>query len=264
MLFISHSSKDLEVVRALIYLFRSALAISPEEIRCTSLEGYRLPAGASVDEKLRQEVHEAKVFIGLISYNSLQSIYVVFELGARWGAEKHLIPLLAPGAGSDILKAPLSSLNALSCESVPQLQQLVAELASLLQVRLNPVHTYQSEIDKIIALPRVQGKMIVPAYLAAQLQLDFATRRKGLADSQKEMLQYLETESKKRASVPQQDFEAEFGSRLKPTYWRLEPLCYLGFIEKEVTHFGGNTPRYNYRLSNEYKTWLSKLSQSDP
>ena len=88
MLFISHSSKDLEVVRALIYLFRSALAISPEEIRCTSLEGYRLPAGASVDEKLRQEVHEAKVFIGLISYNSLQSIYVVFELGARWGAGK--------------------------------------------------------------------------------------------------------------------------------------------------------------------------------
>lgn len=42
--FISHSSKDVELVSKLINLFRDALNISPSEIRCTSIEGYRLPA----------------------------------------------------------------------------------------------------------------------------------------------------------------------------------------------------------------------------
>src|SRR5215510_4038610 len=97
MLFISHSSKDLQLVRALIDLLRSALSISPEDLRCTSLDGYRLPAGVGTDDQLRLEVHDADAFIGVISYHSLQSLYVVFELGARWGARKHLVPLLAPG-----------------------------------------------------------------------------------------------------------------------------------------------------------------------
>jgi hypothetical protein len=88
MLFISHSSGDLAIIEPLVGLLRSALAISPDSLRCTSLDGYRLPGGASIDEQLRREVHDAEAFVGLISHRSLQSMYVLFELGARWGAGK--------------------------------------------------------------------------------------------------------------------------------------------------------------------------------
>ena len=73
MLFISHSSKDVQVVEALVDLFRAALPLAPEKIRCSSLDGYRLPGGADIDTHLRREVPAATAFVGVISHNSLRS-----------------------------------------------------------------------------------------------------------------------------------------------------------------------------------------------
>jgi TIR domain len=257
MLFISHSSDDLRIVKALVDLFRSALAVSPDSVRCTSLDGYRLPGGASIDEQLRREIHKAEAFVGLISHRSLQSIYVVFELGARWGAGKHLIPLLAPGVAPGVLQPPLSALNAISCGSAAHLHQLVAELATALNVRLYPAPAYQREIEGILALPPVSAEIRVPKYLRTELEQDFGVRKERLSESQREILDYLETQSVRRASIPQHDLDTEFGARFTSVYWRRESLCSLGFIDKEVTDYKGETPRYNYRLSDAYKSWLS-------
>jgi hypothetical protein len=59
LVFISHSSADRETAEALAHLLRSALNLTPAEIRCTSVEGYRLPAGASTDQQLRDEIMAA-------------------------------------------------------------------------------------------------------------------------------------------------------------------------------------------------------------
>lgn len=151
-LFISHSSADATLVNLLIDLFRASLNVLPKEIRCTSVDGYRLPAGGThIEEQLRRDVLEARVFIGLISPASLQSTYVVFELGVRWGARKNLVPLLAPGVDPTILTSHLMSFNVLRCDSAAQLQQLVHDLAAMLGSELeNPV-VYQSHIDQILS-----------------------------------------------------------------------------------------------------------------
>ena len=147
--FISHSSKDQAFVRLLIDLLRGALNLPAEQIRCTSIDGYRLPAGASATEHLRREIHEAQAFIGVISAESLQSLYVAFELGARWGAGRHLIPVLAPGVDYSVLAAPLADLNALKSSSPAQLHQLVSDLASALQIVSSNPAAYQAQIDAI-------------------------------------------------------------------------------------------------------------------
>jgi len=159
-IFISHSAKDEKLATALIALLRSALNIPAEEIRCTSVNGYRLPIGADTEERLRQEVHDAKAFIGLITASSMASAYVMFELGARWGANLHLAPLLGAGASSELLRGPLSSLNALHCEEPAQLHQLISDLANHLTLtNATKPAVYQNLIDDLVAVSKSLGKV---------------------------------------------------------------------------------------------------------
>ena len=151
-IFISHSSRDAELARALIDLLQAALPIASDEIRCSSVDGYRLPGGVSIDQQLRSEVHEAGLVIGLLTPNSLASAYVSFELGARWGAKKPMIPLLAGGATPDILEGPLGGINALDCRSDGQIHQLVEETASHLKVEQHRTSTFTHQVRKLLAL----------------------------------------------------------------------------------------------------------------
>ena len=153
-LFISHSSKDKELAEKLTELVSNALHLSSDEIRCTTIDGYRLPGGAKTNEQIKREIRDSKAFIGLISPAATESMYVLFELGARWGSDKHLLPLLAPGVAPKILIGPLSDINALSCDSAAQLHQLVMNLAETLEVQpetLNSYHRYIEAVQNFIA-----------------------------------------------------------------------------------------------------------------
>jgi len=150
MLFISHSSADRVVVEPLVDLIRSALPLSADDIRCTSVDGYRLPAGAPTDDAIRREVDSAKSFIGIISPASLRSMYVAFELGARWGAGKHLIPLLAPGIQARQLASPLSGINSLRLDEAAQLHQLIRDLAEQLGLQVPSAAAYQKHVDALL------------------------------------------------------------------------------------------------------------------
>jgi predicted RNA-binding Zn-ribbon protein involved in translation (DUF1610 family) len=152
-LFISHSSRDVTFVQALIDLLRAALNLDVSQIRCTSVDGYRLQGGANTNEQLKQEVHDAEAFIGVISDESIKSLYVVFELGARWGANRSLIPLMAPGANTDVLGGPLAGINSLSSTNRSQLNQLLDDLSRELSLSLQPASSFQRQIDAIINLP---------------------------------------------------------------------------------------------------------------
>lgn len=131
-------------------LLRSSLNLPAEAIRCTSVEGHRLAGGAETDRALRKDIHDCEAFVGLISATSIESAYVLFELGARWGAERHLLPLLTPTADAAILRGPLSGLNALRCSSAADLQQMVHEIGGVLKTAVENPAAYQRHIDQIL------------------------------------------------------------------------------------------------------------------
>jgi hypothetical protein len=149
--FISHSSQDQALAECIVDLLRSALNLPANTIRCTSVDGYRLPIGADTDEQLREEILSARAFVGILSSMSLASAYVLFELGARWGAGKSLAPLLAPGMTTRALRGPIAGLNALSCESAAQLHQFVHELGNVLGIQPEAPHVYQAKIDSVVS-----------------------------------------------------------------------------------------------------------------
>ncbi len=151
--FISHSSRDVSLAADIAELLRAALRLSSTEIRCTSVDGYRLPAGADTDSQLRQEIVSVPVLIGLISDASIESAYVLFELGARWGTDQPLIPLLAPGMAASGLRGPLQGLNALSCAITSQLYQFVTDVGRILAISPEPPASYQRYIEKVASHP---------------------------------------------------------------------------------------------------------------
>jgi hypothetical protein len=77
-------------------------------------------------------------------------MYVTFELGARWGAQKHLLPILTPGADPSILSGPLSGINALKCDNAAQIHQLINDLGTELAVKIEPASVYQRQIDELL------------------------------------------------------------------------------------------------------------------
>lgn len=149
--FISHSSKDTDLALALIDLLKAGLALTADQIRCSSVDGYRLPVGVNTEGKLREEVNAAELVVGLITPSSLASYYVMFELGARWGANRSLAPLLAGVKGSE-LSGPLSLLNALSANSDAQLHQLLGDMANHLGLPLQPAASYIRNVTAVKTL----------------------------------------------------------------------------------------------------------------
>jgi len=149
LVFISHSGKDEALALALIELLRAALGLRDEQIRCTSVDGYRLEAGANTNEQLKLEVRNAKAFIGLITPYSMASAYVLFELGARWGANLHMIPVLA-GVEPDALEGPLKGINAISAKNISQLHQLVQNLGTRLSLPMQAAASYTRYAENVI------------------------------------------------------------------------------------------------------------------
>ncbi len=175
--FISHSSHDRELAGLLLDLLRSAINLPDESVRCTSVEGHKLAGGQETDRRLREEIRSCEAFIGLISEASIESAYVLFELGARWGTEKHLLPLLAPGANPSLLRGPLAGINALRFSSAADLHQMIQEIGNLLALPPAGPAVYQRRIDEIL---RAVARATTPTVPLAVLVED-ATRSQDVS-----------------------------------------------------------------------------------
>lgn len=164
---ISHSSKDAELAAALIDLLKSGIGLLAEQIRCTSVDGYRLPVGVNTEAKLREEVKAAAVVIGLVTPNSLSSSYVMFELGARWGAGLFIAPLTA-GIEAGKLSGPLSLINALSANTEAQLHQLLTDIGNQLGLHPQSAASYLRNLTAVRTLADavVNTKTVTPVHVA--------------------------------------------------------------------------------------------------
>ncbi len=152
---ISHSSKDKTLAEALIELLRAGLGLLATQIRCTSVDGYRLPAGVNTDAQLRREIADAGVLVGLLTPNSISSTYVLFELGARWGIERPMIPLLA-GVTPEEMRGPHRVLNALSCSNESQLIQFVEDTGRELKIAPQSSSSY---LDKVRSVKKLSDAL---------------------------------------------------------------------------------------------------------
>jgi len=152
LIFISHSSADEDLATALVDMLRAALNLRMSDFLCTSVDGAKLKGGDVTDDVLRTQIREVPAFLSLLTAKAVASTYVLFELGARWGCGKHHIPLLAKGAGTEVLKEPLKSRNALRLSRTEDCLQLAQDLCEFLHRTPEPAHSYLQKVHNVVRI----------------------------------------------------------------------------------------------------------------
>jgi hypothetical protein len=232
-IFISHSHEDND--------FAENLQNRLREADLTAWRDTDIAGGEDWREEIDRAIKEAFALLVVMTDEAKRSEYVAYEWAFALGNRVKVVPILLQQ----------TTLH-------PRLESL--QYLDFTNRRARPWETLITLLSELrhSAPLRRQADSNHPE-VPAELELSYDERKSRLPDSQKAILEYIEEESLRRASVPQDDFESRFGSQVKSIYWRLECLYLLGFVEKEVTNFKQTTPRYNYRLSSCYREWLSKF-----
>lgn len=109
--FISHSTKNKELVERVIELLQMGTGMGRQTIFCTSLNE-TLPTGEDFISIIKQNMKECEMVIALITPEYLQSRFCLMELGAAWVHASYLCPILAPDVDyKDLGDTPLKSLQ---------------------------------------------------------------------------------------------------------------------------------------------------------
>ncbi|MEZ5594320.1 MAG: TIR domain-containing protein [Gammaproteobacteria bacterium] len=152
-IFISHSHQNDNAAKALVDFLLSSLSLEDSDIRCTSVPGHQLRFGKSIAELLKADISEAPVLIAMISKESVGSDWVLFELGAAWGLNRDLYPILGPSLQIKDLPGPLSAVPCVEIESPDapsRMSDLVQQLAEDLQVATRNGGKAQANLDNFL------------------------------------------------------------------------------------------------------------------
>lgn len=110
-IFISHSTKNRELVEHVVEFLQTGMGISRENIFCTSLNG-ALPTGEDFIAEIKENMKHCKMVMALITPEYLQSPFCMMELGAAWIQSTYLCPLLAGNTDfKDLERTPLRSVQ---------------------------------------------------------------------------------------------------------------------------------------------------------
>ena len=95
-IFISHSSKDKEIVDAFITLLTRGGGLSQDDIFCTSIDGMKIKNGDKIREHIQTNVNFADFAILLVSRNYKESEVCLNEMGAVWAIDKKVKAYVFP------------------------------------------------------------------------------------------------------------------------------------------------------------------------
>ena len=126
LIFISHRESDAKVAEPLVNLLLSSLEITEDEIRCTSVPGHKLDFGKAIDDQFKADIRISTVVVALLTKQSLESNWVLFELGASWEYGKMLLPILGSSLSVDDLPDPLRRINCVQITKPSAREDLVA------------------------------------------------------------------------------------------------------------------------------------------
>ncbi len=154
-LFVSHASRDQEIATALVKVIEAAM-VPRERILCTSHPDpkYREPEGVDVIKYLRDHLTQSSCVLGVITPNSINRPWCLFELGGAWALATRTYCLLAGGLSQESLPAALKGTDAAQLTEPEEIRRVLANLRQALVWDERVKGSGTKEIDDLVNLVR--------------------------------------------------------------------------------------------------------------
>jgi hypothetical protein len=172
---ISHSEKNKEYAEALLRFLEKAKD-EGSDIACSSVAGYDLRPGFENQAEIKNWLKGIKSVWVIISYESLSSDWVWFELGAAWLSGAYIISIILPGLSCEDLPKPISSLTSILVDKVNAATKLISaaeQTCKLCGKSYNSVFA-QSSLDALVrTLKMYSGTCKQISFRERQLDFSF-------------------------------------------------------------------------------------------
>jgi hypothetical protein len=130
--FISHSSKDEELVGKFVTLLKAGIGVPGDEIFCSSIDPHGVPTGETLNSYLKSKLEENKLVIQILTPNYHKSAYCMCELGGTWILDKNWFPLLVPPLTYNELEGVLRGTVPANITDISKLNELRDRLDGLI------------------------------------------------------------------------------------------------------------------------------------
>lgn len=121
--FISHASRDIELVGALVDMLRMGVGLRDEDHFCSNLPGTAVKPGQDFVERIRAELSGTMLAVEVVTPSYLESRFCLCELGGLWVTMKQNFPLLVAPSRHEDLTGVLGNVHA------PYLEEGLDDLA---------------------------------------------------------------------------------------------------------------------------------------
>src|SRR5690606_103663 len=126
-IFISHSSKDVEMAKEITNLLE-AIGIPSSQIFNSSMPGYGVKPGEDWVQTLKSTISSEGVVISLISSNYYKSEVSLCEMGATWILSKTHFPIIVPPMTFRKVKGIIPTTHGIVINNAERWSELKGEL----------------------------------------------------------------------------------------------------------------------------------------
>ncbi len=138
--FISHSSKDSEIVKGFINKILGNglgfdIANSNKDIYCTSIEELGIKTGADFRQNIKEHLINANIIFLFLSESYLNSEICLNEMGASWAHDKTIFPMIIPPMDFKGVGALMEINECVKLDSEDKLLKVCDELNEIFQLQ---------------------------------------------------------------------------------------------------------------------------------